>query len=42
MNSEASTKTSSPAIVLLAWIAVGVPLLFGVVQTIGKAAVLFK
>ena len=42
MSSEASAKTSSPLILLFAWVAVGVPLLFGVLQTVTKAAALFK
>jgi len=42
MSSEASTKSTNPVIVILAWVAVGVPLLFGVLQTVTKAAALFK
>jgi hypothetical protein len=44
-TSEASTSSdeskSSPAIVFLAWLAVGAPLLWGVAQTFKKALALF-
>jgi hypothetical protein len=33
---------SSPAVVLFAWLAVGIPLMFGVWVTLQKASVLFK
>jgi hypothetical protein len=36
------TKTKSSAgLVALAWLAVGIPLLFGIAQTVSKAAALF-
>jgi hypothetical protein len=35
-------QTGSKAVVALAWLAVGLPLLWGVAMTIGKAAALFK
>jgi hypothetical protein len=34
--------SSSKAVVALAWLGVGLPLLWGVAMTIGKAAALFK
>ena len=34
-------KTSSPTIIALAWILVGVPLVYGIVQTLIKVAALF-
>jgi hypothetical protein len=48
-NSDAPTSsapsfdkpTSSPVILVLAWLAVGVPLLWGVAQTFKKALSLF-
>jgi hypothetical protein len=36
------TKRSSPGVVVLAWMAVGLPLLWGVVLTLKKALALFK
>jgi MFS family permease len=45
-NSTASAafheKPTSPALVTLCWLAVGVPLAWGVVMTVSKAAVLFR
>ena len=38
----AQTKRSNPAVVVLAWMAVGLPLLWGVVLTLKKALALFK
>jgi hypothetical protein len=40
-QAQAHSPHTSPFIVTLAWLAVGVPLLWGVVQTIAKAMVLF-
>jgi hypothetical protein len=37
---QTKTKSSAPW-VALAWLAVGVPLLFGIAQTVSKAAALF-
>ena len=37
-----SGGTSSPLLVLAAWLAVGLPLAWGVMTTVGKAVVLFK
>jgi hypothetical protein len=34
--------TTSPLLVLLAWLVVGAPLLWGVLQTLKKAAALFQ
>jgi hypothetical protein len=34
-------STSSPVILILAWLAVGIPLLWGVAQTFKKALALF-
>jgi MFS family permease len=41
-GSAASSTASSPLIVMLAWAAVGIPLAWGVWQTVQKAVVLFK
>jgi hypothetical protein len=41
MSDEARAQTS-PLVLLLAWLAVGVPLLWGVAQTLKKALALFK
>ena len=35
-------RSSNRAVLVLAWLAVGLPLLWGVAQTIGKAAALFR
>jgi hypothetical protein len=35
-------ERTSPALLLLAWLLVGAPLLWGVFQTLKKAAVLFR
>jgi hypothetical protein len=40
--SEQATEKANPVIVILAWLAVGIPLLWGVAQTITKAAALFR
>lgn len=37
-----ATGGSSMAIVVAAWIAVGIPMLWGVLMTVKKAALLFK
>jgi hypothetical protein len=37
-----SETRSSPVILVLAWLAVGLPLLWGVAQTISKAMALFR
>lgn len=37
-----SGGTTSPAVIVLAWAAVGIPLLLGVIITLQKAAILFK
>jgi IMP dehydrogenase/GMP reductase len=39
---EAPGTPSSTAIVIAAWIAVGIPMLWGVMMTVKKAALLFK
>ncbi len=36
------TRASNSVVLALAWLAVGLPLLWGVAQTIGKAAALFR
>jgi len=41
-TSNQAADKSSPLVVALAWLAVGVPLLFGVAQTVTKAAALFR
>jgi hypothetical protein len=41
MTTEERTATNSKVVLILAWLAVGLPLLWGVAQTIGKAAALF-
>ena len=41
-NGNAGNATSNPALVLAAWLAVGLPLAWGVITTVGKAVVLFK
>ena len=35
-------QSSSKVVLALAWLAVGLPLLWGVARTIGKVAVLFR
>ncbi len=40
--SAAPTRARGAAILALAWLAVGLPLLWGVAQTISKAAALFR
>ena len=35
-------RSKSTVVLVLAWLAVGLPLLWGVAQTIGKAAALFR
>ena len=42
VGTAASSKPSSPAVVALAWAAVGIPLAWGVWVTLSKAAVLFR
>ena len=37
-----AASTSPAALVLIAWLAVGIPLAWGVAQTVAKAAILFK
>jgi len=39
---HADTRATTKLVLALAWLAVGLPLLWGVAQTIGKAAVLFR
>jgi hypothetical protein len=34
--------SSNKVVVILAWLVVGLPLLWGVAQTMGKAALLFR
>lgn len=41
-NAGAPAPRSSPVIVLAAWIAVGIPMLWGVLMTVKKAALLFR
>ncbi len=40
-NNQADNKVSSPAIIALAWLVVLVPLGYGLIQTLIKAAALF-
>jgi hypothetical protein len=42
MDDEAEAGGGSRVLVALAWIAVGVPLLWGIWTTLAKAAVLFQ
>ncbi len=46
MNPEpvdpSSVRRTSPVILILAWLGVGVPMLWGVLMTVKKAALLFK
>jgi len=35
-------KSSSPVVLALAWLLVGAPLIYGVVQTLSKVAALFQ
>ena len=42
MTTETSAKSSPVVILVLAWVAVGIPLLVGVLQTVTKAAALFR
>jgi len=42
MQAQAQSPHTSRLIVFLAWVAVGVPLLWGIEQTIAKALVLFR
>ena len=39
---SAAAHPTSPLIVVLAWLAVGLPLLWGVAQTFSKALALFR
>jgi hypothetical protein len=41
MAAETQRSTSSPLVVAAAWLAVGLPLLWGVAQTLKKALALF-
>jgi hypothetical protein len=41
-DGAASTQRTSPLLVVLAWLVVGVPLVYGVSQTLVKAAKLFS
>jgi hypothetical protein len=41
-SGQPSPRGNNPAVVVLAWLLVSVPLLWGVWQTIKKAAVLFR
>lgn len=41
-SGDRGTRGQSPGVVVLAWLLVSVPLLWGVWQTIKKAAVLFR
>ena len=40
-NTTPSTQSTSPLILVLAWLAVGLPLIWGIVQTLKKALALF-
>jgi hypothetical protein len=40
-EAQAPRSTSGPLVVALAWLAVGLPLLWGVAQTLKKALALF-
>lgn len=41
-ESEQTQLSHNPVVLAMAWLAVGLPLLWGVVQTLYKAALLFK
>lgn len=41
-DAQDSTTRSSPLLVAAAWIAVGIPMLWGVMMTVKKAAQLFR
>jgi hypothetical protein len=41
-GSGATATASNPLVLVLAWLMVGAPLVWGVVQTIGKALALFR
>jgi len=41
-GADHGSSPSSPIVLALAWIAVGIPLLWGVAQTITKALALFR
>jgi hypothetical protein len=40
-NDDTTSAGTNPVILILAWLAVGLPLLWGVGQTVSKAAALF-
>ena len=42
MNHDSGTKASSGVVAILSWLAVGLPLLWGVALTATKAAALFR
>lgn len=41
MSEPSSTTTTSPILVALAWLLVGIPLAYGLWQTIDRASALF-
>jgi hypothetical protein len=41
-DSRAAGRPANPVIPIFAWLAVAIPLLFGIAQTITKAAALFR
>ena len=41
MSEPSSTTTTSPILVTLAWLLVGIPLAYGLWQTIDRASALF-
>lgn len=41
-ETKQAARISNPAVIALAWLAVGAPLLWGVVQTLRKAMALFQ
>jgi hypothetical protein len=42
MSSPEATRTSSPAVLAVAWLAVMIPLLWGMALTLEKALALFR
>lgn len=42
MNRDENHKKTSPVAVILAWLVVGIPLLWGVYQTLIKSVALFR
>ena len=42
MNQDENHKKTSPVTIIIAWIVVGIPLLWGVYQTLIKSVALFQ